>query len=83
MTLDELANWPKAGVSTRIAAEILGCDRYSLNIAAKQGTLNADYFFSGNRLYISKAWLLSFCGYPGYQSRTDEKRGMFGKAKEA
>lgn len=85
MTLDELAAYPKATVGTKIASEILGCDRYSLNIAAKQGTLNAEYFFSGNRLHISKAWLLHFCGYPGYESmrRTDEKRGLFGKLKEA
>ena len=85
MTLDELAAYPKATVGSKIASEILGCDRYSLNIAAKNGTLNADYFFSGNRLHISKAWLLHFCGYPGYQSmsRSDESRGLFGKLKEA
>lgn len=83
MTLDELAAYPKASVGSKVAAEILGCDRYSLNIAAKQGTLNADYFFSGNRLHISKAWLLGFCGYPGYAGRMDERRGLFGKLKEA
>ena len=85
MTLDEVAASPKATVGTKTAAEILGCDRYSLTIAAKQGTLNAEYFFSGNRLHISKAWLLHFCGYPGYEhyARTDERRGLFGKLKEA
>lgn len=85
MTLDELAAWPKATVGSKEAAQILGCDRYSLNIAAKQGTLNAEYFFSGNRLHISKAWLLHFCGYPGYEhyTRTDDRRGLFGRMKEA
>ena len=85
MTLDELAAWPKETVGSKEAAQILGCDRYAMNIAAKQGTLNAEYFFSGNRLKISKAWLLHFCGYPGYEhyTRTDEKRGLFGAMKDA
>lgn len=63
MTVEELAAYPKPAVGTKIAAEILGVDRYSLNVAAKEGRLAADHFFSGNRLYISKAWLLKFCGY--------------------
>ena len=63
MTIEELAAVPGQSVGSKEAAAILGCDRYALNIAAKQGTLNLPYFFSGNRLKISKAALLEYCGY--------------------
>ena len=53
MTIEELAAVPGQSVGSKEAAAILGCDRYALNIAAKQGTLNLPYFFSGNRLKIS------------------------------
>ncbi len=63
MTLEELAALPGVHVGTKEAAAVLGCDRYSLNIAAKQGTLNIAHTFVGNRLKISKAALLEYCGY--------------------
>ena len=63
MNIEELAAVPGQSVGSKEAAAILGCDRYALNIAAKQGTLNLPYFFSGNRLKISKAALLEYCGY--------------------
>lgn len=63
MTVEELAALPGVTVGTKEAAAVLGCDRYSLNIAAKQGTLNLAHTFVGNRLKISKASLLEFCGY--------------------
>ena len=81
MTLEELAAYPKPAVGTKIAAEILGCDRYSLNVAAKHGQLGADYFFSGNRLYISKEWLLNFCGY--YRNGAKEGQGKLFVHKRA
>ena len=62
MTVEELAALPGVHVGTKEAA-VLGCDRYSLNIAAKQGTLNIPHMFVGNRLKISKAALLEYCGY--------------------
>lgn len=63
MTVRELAALPGTTVGSKEAAAVLGCDRYALNIAAKQGTLHSlQYFFSGNRLKISKASLLKFCG---------------------
>lgn len=61
-TLEEVAAMPGNSVGTKIAAELIGCDRYSLNIAAKEGTLGLPFVFSGNRLHISKAALLEFCG---------------------
>lgn len=63
MTVEELAALPGVHVGTKEAAAVLGCDRYSLNIAAKQGTLNIPHMFVGNRLKISKAALLEYCGY--------------------
>ena len=63
MTVEELAALPGVHVGTKEAAAVLGCDRYSLNIAAKQGTLNIPHLFVGNRLKISKAALLEYCGY--------------------
>lgn len=65
MTLEELAELPGYTVGTKIAAEFLGADRYSLNIAAKAGRLGLPYAFSGNRLKISKAALLEYCGWKG------------------
>lgn len=63
MTVEELAAMPGVHVGTKEAAAVLGCDRYSLNIAAKQGTLNIAHTFVGNRLKISKVALLEYCGY--------------------
>ncbi len=70
MTIDELAAYPKATVGTAIAAEFLGCDRYALNVAAKNNKLNIPFFFSGNRLHISRTGLLEFLGY--YREKTLE-----------
>ncbi len=63
MTVEELAAMPGTTVGTKEAAAVLGCDRYSLNIAAKQGTLGIKHTFVGNRLKFSKSDLLEFCGY--------------------
>lgn len=63
MTPQELMALPGNSVGTKIAAEIIGCSRYGLNLAAKQGMLALDHTFSGNRLYISKAALLRYMGY--------------------
>lgn len=63
MSVQELAALPGVLVGTKEAAAALGCDRYSLNIAAKQGTLKIRHTFVGNRLKLSKADLLDFCGY--------------------
>lgn len=62
MTVEELAAMPGTTVGTKEAAAVLGCDRYSLNIAAKQGTLGIRHTYVGNRLKLSKADLLEFVG---------------------
>lgn len=63
MTIQDLANWPKNSVGTKEAAELIGCSRYGLTLAARQGVLAIPYTFSGNRLHISKAGLLEYLGY--------------------
>lgn len=63
MTVQELAALPGNSVGTKEAAEILGCSRWGLTLAAKQGQLGLPYAFSGNRLKISKAALLEYLGY--------------------
>lgn len=63
MTIEEFAALPGPTVGTKEVSAVLGCDRYSLNIAAKEGKLGLPYVFSGNRLKISKAAVLALCGY--------------------
>lgn len=63
MTLEELAALPGNSVGTKEAAEVLGCSRWGLSLAAKQGNLGLPYAFSGNRLKISKMALLEYCRY--------------------
>lgn len=63
MTLEELAAMPGNSVGTRIASEFLGVSQWGLSLAAKQGQLGLPYVFSGNRLKISKAAILEYCGY--------------------
>lgn len=63
MTLKELAAMPGNSVGTKIAAHFLGTSQWGLSLAAKEGKLGLPYVFSGNRLKISKAALLDYCGY--------------------
>lgn len=63
--LAELAARDTTTVSSTEAARILGCDPWGLVLAAKNSTLPIPHFFSGNRLKISKAALLEFCGWKG------------------
>ena len=64
--LAELAARDSTTVSSTEAARILGCDQWGLVLAAKNGHLDyLPHFFSGNRLKISKAALLEFCGWRG------------------
>ena len=63
MTVEELAKWPKNSVGTKEASELIGCSRWGLSLAAKQGMLAIPYTFSGNRLHISKDGLLEYLGY--------------------
>lgn len=82
MTVQELAAWPKNSVGTKEAAELIGCSRWGLSLAAKQGMLAIPYTFSGNRLHISKTGLLEFLGYrvddDGNLVRLCEARDMNG-----
>lgn len=63
VTLQELAKMPGNSVGTKIASEFLGTSQWGLTLAAKDGKLGLPYVFSGNRLKISKAAILEFCGY--------------------
>lgn len=65
MTLEELAALPQNSVPPKVAAQFLGCQPYALNVAAKMGRLKIKHFFAGNRLHISKAAILDYCGYKG------------------
>lgn len=61
MTIQELEQWPRPTVGTKEASELLGCSRWGLSLAAKAGNLgDLRYFFSGNRLHISKDSLIDF-----------------------
>jgi len=73
-TLEELAALPGYSVGTRIAAKFLGTSQWGLTLAAKAGALGLKHTFSGNRLYISKADLLEYCGYKGNKPVNDEKK---------
>ena len=65
-TLAEVAAMPDVWVTPAVAARLLGMKNpYGLNLAAKNGHLGIPYIFSGNRLKISKAYLLDFCGWKG------------------
>ena len=68
MTLQELAQTPGVTVGTKEASEILGVSRYGLTLAAREGRLGLRYVFSGNRLKISKADLLAYCGWKSEES---------------
>lgn len=72
-TLEELAALPSPGVVPRVATKFLGGSAYGLNIAARHGQLKLPHFFSGNRLYISKAAILEYCGYNGGPDRREEE----------
>lgn len=62
----ELARRDSTTVGSTEAARLLGCDQWGLVLAAKNGHLDyLPHFFSGNRLKISKAALLAFCGWKG------------------
>lgn len=56
-------------VPPRIAAEILGCDQYSLNLQAKQAQQRGQtrigcirFYFAGRNLKLSKADIIAACG---------------------
>lgn len=61
--LDGLEELERFDITPEEAAPALGCDAYSLNIAAKSGRLGSiHHFFAGNRLRLSKVDVLAFCG---------------------
>ena len=71
MTAEELAALPGNSVGTKEAAAVLGCSRWGLSLAAKQGQLGLPFVFSGNRLKISKAALLEYLGYKAEEASQD------------
>lgn len=62
-TLAELAAMPGLTIGTGAVSSVLGVDRYTLNIMAREGKLPYACFFSGNRLHIVKKSFLDFMGY--------------------
>ena len=64
-TLAEVAAMPGLTIGTGAVHSVLGVDRYTLNIMAREGKLPYAYFFSGNRLHIVKSSFLEFMGYKG------------------
>lgn len=70
MTIQEFAALPGMWVGTKEVSDLLKTDRYGLNIAAKAGNLGFEFFFSGNRLKISKASVLKFCGWKPEEKAT-------------
>ena len=75
MTAQELAALPGNSVGTKEAAEVLGCSRWGITLAAKQGQLGLPFFFSGNRLKISKAALLEYLGYKQEEQEKPQETG--------
>ena len=63
MTLQELMEYPKPTVPPTIAAKFLGCDPWSLNVAAKEGHLGLFHYFAGRNLRIAKWHLIDYLGY--------------------
>ncbi|MBQ9252271.1 MAG: hypothetical protein IJ188_06525 [Clostridia bacterium] len=64
MTVEDLARLPQFTVGTAIAAHFLEVDQWYVTLMAKCGKMpEGSFFFSGNRLHVSKAWLLQFLGY--------------------
>lgn len=72
MTIQEFAALPGMWVGTKEVSDLLNTDRYGLNLAAKAGKLGFEYFFSGNRLKISKASVLKFCGVDGKEGEAQD-----------
>ena len=75
MTAQELAALPGNSVGTKEAAEVLGCSRWGITLAAKQGQLGLPFFFSGNRLKISKAALLEYLRYKPEEQEKPQETG--------
>ncbi len=70
-TLEELAAMPGLTVGTGAVHSVLGVDRYTLNIMAREGKLPYACFFSGNRLHIVKSSFLEFMGYKEKKEKED------------
>ena len=62
LTLEELKAWDKPYVTPEQASVLLGSDRHTINVAARAGRLSIAHVFVGNRVKISRAALLEFCG---------------------
>lgn len=63
MTLQELAKIDRDYLLPREVAPILGCDPYSINLAARDGTLSLEYIKIGSRVRIPKLPFLKRMGY--------------------
>lgn len=70
MTVEDLAKLQQFTVGTAIAAHFLEVDQWYVTLMARGGRIpEGSYFFSGNRLHISKSWLLDFLGYKGQKAQ--------------
>lgn len=63
MTLQELAKVDREYLLPSEISKVLGCDQYSINCAARDGTLNLEYVKVGTRVRIAKRPFLKRMGY--------------------
>lgn len=62
MTVKELAALPQRTVGTDVMAHFLEMDRFNVTLMARQKMLPEEikYYFSGNRLHVTKDSLLQY-----------------------
>ena len=82
-----LISYREAGleyVSPAKAAPVLGCDPYSLNIAAKAGAMpEGSCYFAGRNLRVSVRWLMTMAGLRPHHQRGRGRREERQAEKEA
>ena len=60
LTLDDLRKMEKETITPAVAAQVMGCSQNWIRVYAKQGSLKFPFFFSGNRLKISRIGFIRF-----------------------
>ena len=65
VTLEQVAALEGPAVPVQMAAALFGVSAKAMTKAGKAGTLGLPFFFTGNRLMISKLAILDYCGYKG------------------
>ena len=65
LTMEEIKALDRPYVIPIEVAHLLGCQPYYLNLSAEAGMLGIAHIRSGNRLKISRAAFLEYCGERG------------------